>query len=447
MTSAISTIVEGDGPDSSQIIRTVDTGNLFSIGTYVYLEFANIGIRHRTSNDRSTWTTDCFRLSGTGGGREFCLRRVEVDKFNRVINFVSAVGNEDTNYFEGCTFNNFKTFLYVRNSQSVINKAVQCTWFGYTDRVFDIGGFGYTHIDTSNIVQSGTFIYAANLATGNPTAQYVVTNAKFEWWNGPNSNNSLGTTKVLEIPNSIFATAYIKFVQCGFAGGTPDPSIYQFDLQGGNYTVEVDGGQWGNTKIQTRAQPVAGDHNAWWVKFANCLTTPSQTVNRIAGATGTSHAPVAFNACAGVANILLRGPGGTFGGTFTGNGKVAGIAQDRNQNTKNANGALVTGNNTTTHSFPCYGQLVLVDRIRIVATGAAGWTGPEIKAFADSALTVQIGTTVTPAGGTWSSPTAYAYDITVPADTFTTEGVYVTVRNTNANGGAEGLVYVDTLSA
>ena len=448
MTSAISTIVVGDGPDASQIIRTVDTGNLFTIGTYVYVEFADIGFRHRTTNNRSTWTTNCFRLSGTGGGREFCLRRVETDKFNRIINFESAVGNEDTNYFEGCTFNHCKTFLYVRNSQSVVNKAVQCTWFGYMDRVFDIGGFGYTHIDTANVVQSGSFIYAAPLSTGNPTAQYLMTNTKFEWWNGPNSNNTLGTTKVLEIPDSIFATAYAKFVNCGLAGGTPDTSVYTFDLQGGNYTVEVDGGQWAGSSIQTKATSVSGGFNAWWVKFVNCLTSPSQTINRIAGATGTHHVPVAFNSCSGVANILMRGPGGTYGGGFTGNGKVAGISLDRNQNTKNNDGGLVSGNNTATHAFPCYGQLVLVDKIRVVATGAAGWTGAEVKAFTDAALTAQIGTTVTPAppSGTWSSPTAYAYEITVPAGTFTSEGVYVTVTNTNASGGVDGLVYVDTLS-
>jgi hypothetical protein len=446
MDSALTVIVEGDGPEASQIIRTVDSGNLFSIGTYIYVEFANLGIYHTTSTDRSTWTTNCFRLSGNGGGREFCLRRVETSKFNRVVSFEGTAGNEDTNYFEGCTFNQFKTFLYVRNSQSVVNYAVQCTWFGYVDRVFDIGGFGYTHIDTGNVVQSGSFIYAAPLATGNPTAQYLITNTKFEWWNGPNSNNTLGTTKILEIPNDIFATAYAKFINCGISGGTPDSSVYQWDLQGGNYTVEVDGGQWGGTKIQTLARPANGGHNAWWVKFVNCISAPSRTVNRIAGVAGTHHVPVAFNACVDVANILLRGPGGLYGGGPTGNGKIAGLALDRNQNTKNNNGGLVSGNNTITHSFPSYGQLVLVEKIRVVVTGAAGWTGAEIKAFADEALTVQIGTTVTPAGGTWSSPTAYAYDITVPADTFTSEGVYVTIKNTNVNGGVEGLVFVDTLS-
>lgn len=446
MSSALSVIVEGDGPAASQIIRTVNSGNLFSIGTYIYVEFANLGIYHTTSTDRSTWTTNCFRLSGNGGGREFCLRRVETSKFNRIVSFEGSAGNEDTNYFEGCTFSNFKTFLFVYNSQSVVNKAVQCTWSGHVDRVFDIAGFGYTHIDTGNVVQSGTFIYTAPWTTGNPTAQYLITNVKFEWWNGPNSNNMLGTTKILEIPDNALATAYAKFINCGIAGGTPDSSVYQWDLQGGNYTVEVDGGQWGGTKIRTRARSSSGGHNAWWVKFANCLSAPDRTVNRIAGAVGYHHVPVAFNACAGVANILLRGPGGTHGGGFTGNGKIAGLALDRNQNTKNSNGGLVSGNNTTTHSFPSYGQLVLVEKIRVVATGAAGWTGAEIKAFADETLTVQIGTTVTPAGGTWSSPIAYVYDVTVPAGTFTSEGVYVTVKNTNTSGSADGLVFVDTLS-
>lgn len=445
MSSALTVIWEGDGPEASQIIRTVDTGNLFNIATYIYVEFANLGIYHTTANDRTGWTTSCFRLSGVGGGRELCLRRITTNNFNRVVSFEGNGGNEDTNYFQGCTFNDFKTFLFVYNSQSVVNKATQCTWYGNVDRVFDVAGFGYTHIDTCNAVQSGTFIYIAPWSTSNPTAHYLVTNAKFEWLN-PSKTSSLGTTKILEMANSAIATAYIKFVNCGIAGGTPDSTVYQWDLQGGNYTVEVNGGQWGDTKIQTRARTVQGDHNFWWVKFANCKTAPSTAINRIAGATGSHHVPVAFQSCSGVADILMRGPGGTYGGDFVGNGKIAGITLDRNRNTKNANGYLVTAANTFTHSFPSYGQLVLVEKIRVVATGAAGWAGAEIKAFADAGLTIQIGTTITPAGGTWSSPTAYAYDITVPANTFTSDGIYVTVKNTNASGGVSGLVYVDTLS-
>ena len=446
MTSALGVKVVGNSPEASQIIRTVDTGDLFSIGTYIYVEFSDLSIYHITSSDRSTWTTNCFRMSGNGGGREFCLRRIETAKFNRVIDFAGTAGNEDTNYFEGVTCTDFKTFLYARNSQSVVNKAVQCTWFGYVDRVFDIAGFGYTHIDTANVVQSGTFLYVANLDTGNPTAQYLVTNAKFEWWNGPNSNNILGTSKIIEISDNVFSTAYVNFLNCGVSGGSPDTSVFAWDLQGGGYTVAVDGGQWAGTKIRTRARGSLSAFNAWWVKFVNCLTTPSQTIDRIAGSSGDAHVPVVFNSCSDVANIVLRGPGGTYGGSNSGNGKISGVAQDRNQNTKNNNGNLVLGNTTTTHSFPCYGQLVLVEKIRVVATGAAGWTGPEIKAFSDATLTTQIGTTVTPAGGTWSSPTAYAYEITVPSGTFTSDGVYVTIKNTNVNGGTEGLIYVDTLS-
>ena len=86
----------------------------------------------------------------------------------------------------------------------------------------------------------------------------------------------------------------------------------------------------------------------------------------------------------------------------------------------------------------------MVDRVRVVVSGKVGWTGAEIKAFTDAGLTLQIGATITPAGGTSTTPEVH--EINVPAGTFTTDGVYVTVKNTNASGGLEGLVYVDTLS-
>lgn len=436
--SALSLIFEGDGVEASEIIRTSDTGDLFSFAPYIYLEFADLGISHVTSSNRSTWTTNCFALSGNGGGRELCLRRVQTKNFNRVVSF-SYSGNEDTNYFEGCSFNNCKTFMYGRNGQGVVNKAVQCSWFGYIDRVFDISGYGYFHIDTANVVQSGSFLYL-NSAISGSASQYLVTNAKFEFWNGPNANNLLGTTKIVEMENSAANPAYLRLVNCGIAGGTPDPSVYQWDLQGSGYTVEVIGGQWGNTQVQTRARTAAGAHNAWWVAFRQLTTSPSRTINRIAGSAGAHHVPVLFNSCVGVENILLRGPGYAPGG----NGRIAGIAADRNQNTKNNNGNLASGNSTTTHSFSSYGQSTLVDRIRVVATVSIGWTGAEIKAFADAALTVQIGATLTPAGGTFSTP--QVFEITVPAGTFTSDGVYVTVKNTNGGGAVEGFAFVDTLS-
>lgn len=436
--SPLTLIWEGDGVEATQIIRTIDTGNLFRLATYIYVEFSNMWFNHLTGNDRASWTSHCFDINGTGGGREFCLRRVQINGFNRQISHNTG-GNEDTNYFEGCTFNNFKTFLRARNSQAVVNKIVQCTWFGTTERVFDTSGFGHTHIDTANIVQSGTFLYLANGSSG-PASQYLISNAKFEFWNGVNNNSLLGTTKVLEIENNAANVAYIKFEKSGISGGTPDPAVYQWDLQGGNYTVEVNGGQWGSTLVQTRARTVQGGHNAWWVRFFGCTTSPSRTINRIAGAAGSHHVPVVFNSCLGVENILLRGPGGATGG----NGKIAGVAMDRNFNTKSNNSYLVLGNTTTTHTFLSYGQVTLVDRVRVAVNSKSGWTGAEIKAFADAGLTIQIGATLTPAGGTGTTPEVH--EIVVPAGTFTTDGVYVTVTCTNAGGGAEGLVFVDTLS-
>ena len=434
MSSALTVTVYGEGPEATQIVRTIDSGDLFKIGTYSYVEFYNLGIYHAATSDRSAWTTNCFAISGAGGGREFCLRRVRTGNFNRVISFYGAGGNEDTNYIESCTFNDFKTFLYSRNSQAVVNKAVQCTWAGYTDRVFDVYGFGYTHIDTSNIVQSGVFLYIATGAS-NPTAQFLVTNAKFEFWNGITGKNSLGTTKIIELEDSATCRAHVRFINSGISGGSPDPGTYQWDMLGSAYTLQVTGGQWQNTKIRTKGRTIQGSHNAFWIKFEDAIESPSTTIER----TGGGHHPaVVFSDCRGVENILMRGNSGT--GSF-----VSGVARDRNRNTKNGtDGNLASGAETRTHIVLSYGQRTLVEKIRVIVTGKIGWQGAEIRAFADSSKTTQIGTTITTAGGTGTTPEIY--DIDVPASTFTSDGVYVDIKNTNSNGVVTGLVYVDTLS-
>jgi hypothetical protein len=355
------------------------------------------------------------------------------DKFNKVINVLGTVNNDEFN-FHRLWVNDPKTFLYARNSQALINTIIGCIFFGYIDRVFDISGFGYTHWENCNIVQSGTFLYLASGNTGD-ASQYTLTNCKFEFWNATTSNTN-GTTKIIESENNAANVSYIKMINSGISGGNPDASVYQFDINSAKITLDINGGQWGDTKISTRAFTDLGASNVSWIKFRECVTSPSTTINRISGVDGYScHPPVIFDTCVGVCNISLRGPG------TASNQASSSTKYDRNQNTLNSNGVLITGNVTKTHSFPVYGQRVLVEKIRVVMTSNGGITGGTIKAYKDAAKTSQIGSTITLTG---TAP--LAFDVTVAANTFTTEGVYVQIENTNVSGDASGSVYVDTLS-
>jgi hypothetical protein len=159
----------------------------------------------------------------------------------------------------------------------------------------------------------------------------------------------------------------------------------------------------------------------------------------VAGVAGAHQPPVTFNRCANVENVIIHGTG-----VGTGQLKSTGNSYGKNLNVKNLNGYLVISNTTTIHSIKSYGQLVIVDSIRVLVYSKSGWQGAEIKAFADEALTIQIGATLNPAGGTSTSPEVHS--IVVPSGTFTKDGVYVTIKNTNGSGGVEGFVSVETLS-
>ncbi|MFZ8001431.1 hypothetical protein ACO1DV_00025 [Acinetobacter lwoffii] len=65
--------------------------------------------------------------------------------------------------------------------------------------------------------------------------------------------NTNATTKIIETADDLTISAYFKLTNCGIAGGSPDPSINSFDIRGGNMILDVDGGEWVNAKIATKA--------------------------------------------------------------------------------------------------------------------------------------------------------------------------------------------------
>jgi len=420
----------GEGMFESVFVYTLSSGNMVNVTTHIAFQFEDMGFFNDTSDPRASWTSVGFNLNPTGGGKLFTMINCYTSKFNIVVNVAGAVNNDEFT-FQRVFVADPKTFLYARNSQAVINTITSCTFFGTIDRVFDVSGFGYTTWTSCNIVQSGTFLYLANGNSGN-SSQYSLSNCKFEFWPQPTN----GTSKIIESESNASNTSYVKMQNCGISGGAPDASIYQFDINSARITLDVDGGEWGDTKISTKAFTDLNAANVSWIKFTGCVTSPSTTVNRVSGADGFScHYPVIFDTCSGVCNISLRGPA-------TANNQASSSTKyDRNQNTLNSSGSLIVGSTTTTHSFPVYGQRVLIEKIRVVMTTNSSITGGTIKAYKDAAKTSQIGSTITLTG---TAP--LTFDVTVAANTFTTEGVYVQIENSNVSGFAAGSIYVDTLS-
>jgi hypothetical protein len=445
--SAISLMFYGDGPFASVISYTPDTGNMVNFGPHICVSFRDMGFVNNTASPRGAWTSNGFNLDPNNGGKLFLMENCWTRNFHRVFNILGVINN-DTFRFNNCWFEECTTLFYARNSQAIINEFNGCTMYGDITRVFDISGCGWTRISNCDLVQKGVFLYLAYDATLVGTnSQYNVENTKFEFWPQPTG----GTTQIVVVEDAPTVSAnnevHIQFRQSGIAGGSPDPSVFQFDLQGGLMTLDCDGGLWTDCKIRTKAELGLSNFSAAWVRFRNLAGAPSTTITRI-GNTGnayTQHIPVTFESCRDVPNICLRGPG-----TINNLASSASGRDVKNINSKNDNGLLCSGsgvfpNGATTHAVSVFGQRVLVDKIRIVFTGfLVGTTQVRIDAFADVGLTTQIGTTITINAPIPTVP--FVSEIVVPSGTFTADGVYVRIWQDNINTAAAGTVYVETTS-
>jgi hypothetical protein len=275
------------------------------------------------------------------------------------------------------------------------------------------------------------------------SSQYTFVNTKLEFW--PQTGNA-GTTKIVVAEDNVDNMASVRFIGCGIAGSTPDPSVFQWDINGGKITIDVDGGDWEQTKIRTKAQLGRSAVASSWITFRNCVNAPSTTITRTPNAVDglCQHIPVAFKNCRNVDDICLKGPG-----TLNNCASAPGDGLDRNFNSKNANGVLAGGGavfptGATTHAFSTSGSPVLIDKIRVVATaGLAGVTEMRLQAFSDAGLTSQIGTTVTKTTG---FTTPFVMEITDAAGKIATDGIWVRVWQNNSSTSVLGTVFVDTVS-
>jgi hypothetical protein len=456
--SAIGLEFQGDGMWATNIIYNQSSGDMCHLLVCLNVYFADMSFINTTAVDRGSWTSNAFRINPVGGGKLFQMDRCYMRNFHIGINLEGNTNN-DTNRINNCFFEDQNTVLFTRNNQAVINEINSCSIYFSRTAAFDIAGFGYTTVNNCDIIIPGTVLNLAFAAgvTG-PSSQYTFINTKMEFWNStpgsPNVNTGTnGTTKIVVTEAVEGNQNHIRMIGCGIAGGSPDASIFQFDLLGGTTTLDINGGMWGDAngtlKIRTKTHLGRGlaFPNKNWVKFENCITSPSKSITRLAdvGQDGSSQQmPVIWKNCASTTDICMYGPN-----TSQNLSTPVGGGLDRNYNSRNNNGRLAPGGatfpvNATTHSFATDGQTVLVQKIyALFTTSAAGVTECTLEAFSNSTLATQIGSTVTKTTG-FTVP--YVMEITVPAGTFVTEGVFVRVWHNNVNLNLTGMVYVDTVS-
>ena len=459
--SAIGLCFQGDGAYASNIIYNQSTGDMCHLNICLNVYFADLSFINITSNARAGWTSNAFRIEPVGGGKLFQMDRCYMRNFNIAIKLEGTVNN-DTTRINNCFSEGQNTWLFTRNSQAIINEINSCSIYRTYNKVFDLDGFGYTTISNCDIIVQGIILYLhgsePSSGLSGLASQYTLINCKFEFWNNDNVlpalPNDNGTTRIVVTESAQQNFAFIRMIGCGIQGGTPDPSVFQFDLQGGTTTLDINGGAWGDSNgvLKIRTKTWLGRGQAFrhrnWIKFENCITTPSKTITRLAeaGQDGWSQQmPVIWKNCGSTPDICMYGPS-----TDKNLSTPVGGGLDRNQNSMNNNGNIAFGHASvfpinTEHAFPTNGQRVLVQKIYAIAAkgDGSGISILRLEAFKDAAFTQQIGSTTTKTAD-FAAP--FVMEVTVPAGTFVTDGVWVRMWHDNVNNLYAGMVYVDTVS-
>jgi hypothetical protein len=431
LASALGVKFAGDGSDVSVITTTKSNySTVFFAGPYDTLEFHDLAFQDLSGNTNTQ--RNCITLNGGGSGRRLYINRISTYGFNTILKYTCDV-NEDTNVVSGSYFNGANTVVWSRNTQALVNRFVDCSWYGVTYAAFDIKGYEYLHVDSGTVIMPGTFLKISNDSVG-AVAQYLVTNTKWEY---EPKGALAGTSKVIELTGG----AYVKFVNCGIAGGESKSDVYPFDLRGDNYIVELDGGQWGETsnqqaKIKIKAQNALGNYNNCGMICKNLASAPSANIQWVTGSQSYYQwPPVIFQNCKGIENIYLRGEYQT-GGRYVGG--MGGL--DRNKNTKNANGFINgPGLSGATHTFSSYGQRVLVESVRVLIGDTLDYPSwnETMSVYAGNTLISQTKPTNT---------APFVYNL-ISNPFITTEDVKVYIPTGPIVGaGLGGLVFVDTLS-
>lgn len=437
-------VFEGDGTSATTITRTSDSGNLFSITGYGRVSFRDMCAQHQTTTSYTTWTNVLFNMNGTGGGNHFSIENFETLGFGQIVKYNAAVANEDTNFFSKLRCINFKTFLYVRSSQAVINSIRDSTFAGTCQSVFDMSGFGNTTLDTCNIVVSGK-VFDLYSGQSGPQSNYLIRNTKLEHW--PNNGvDAIGTTQLIVMNNDMQVS--FTFEGGGFLGGIPDQAVKQIVARGTLSQIIFNGGNWDSRlKIECYDSVPAtifgsNPHVKSFIKFKGSAISPTPTnVYYNTTGTGISYMGVVWEDCQDRPNLCLTGLSN--GQTYNSTVPSDDLVNKATFTGANSGGNILNGTTATTFPYPHYDQPAFLSKVRVFIYSSGVFANGTIKMFADSAKTIQIGTTQAIPNGAVSAP--IIYDLTIPANTIITQGVFVEIANTNGIY-AYGRVFIETIS-
>src|SRR5690606_31032536 len=184
---------------------------------YIGNVWEDISFSHEPQNtDSSTWTNTLFEISGAGGGYLNSYNRIEVTRFNLVVNLLGNV-NQDTNTWTQIRINWSNTFLRTRNAQSLLNVFHNPTFVDIKTAIFDVAGFGHLSVYDGNIMsQAMTLKMANDTDMYGGSSIYNFHNCKWEWRN---------ETAGIFDTGGINVTGKINFYNCGLDGGRDLPSV------------------------------------------------------------------------------------------------------------------------------------------------------------------------------------------------------------------------------
>ena len=248
----------------------------------------------------------------------------------------------------------------------------------------------------------------------------------------PYGGASNATTKLLNVVDDL-VDASIDFRNCTFAGGkAPDPSIYQVDLK--NVKLKVNFNRCflaATMKFNIEETPSLNAFtDRCYLRMTDCDSVPP-VANINFGGTGAgsnNRLPVTYLRCTGVNDISLS--------KYSCSADIARHSAVFTPTT-GSSPTLVLGSTTRTFDYSFYGQLTYIESLNVLMSDKTGLVGCTVTAYSDAARTVSIGSVSIPDG---SSTTPALYVVPIAAGTILTTGIYLSITNSNAGGGASGKI-------
>lgn len=413
--SPIGLIYKGDSQYATSITRTVDTGVMFPLRTYINVEFRDISFHHVTSTDQNTWTNVLFELDGQGGGRNFVLKNISTYNFSRVIHHTNSI-NEDTTYIDRCTFISCHTFLESENSQAVINEYKNFTLGGNIQRGFYIAGNQHSLIQNLNWVIDGTLIEYKNVNERFNTRGLTLINCKGEFSTAHSVVNT--APKLIKAVGS-FINSNITFIDCSLIGGpAPHQDTVLFEVDGASVSWSFLGGTL-NSKPKIVQSTINVPRRGNFISFKNTKIefSPDQWFITDTGAGGATICPITFE------NVKLTNENpinltiNKIGTSYLNTKYSIGVCRE------NEAVASFFGGSIIDFSLLLYGQNTIFSKLQwIMQFGAAG-AGKTITIYTDALKTNQLAQLAIPN----TDSGVNVYDITFNKQTIVTEGLFVEV--------------------